>query len=158
MNQKSVAGGSVLQTRYDAVIFDLDGVVTDTATLHAAAWKGLFDEVLADARAHAGRPARPFDPAEDYRRYVDGRGRKDGVAAFLDARGIHVPTGAAEDPSGTWSMHGLAARKNDLFLDQVAEHGVHAFPGTVALVRRLREAGVPLGLVTASRNAAALLA
>lgn len=147
----------MLQPPYDAVIFDLDGIVTDTAALHAAAWKAMFDEVLADPRARTDGPARPFDAVDDYRRYVDGRRREDGVVEFLHARGIDVPPGAPEDPAGSWTVHGLAARKNDIFLDLIAERGVHVFPGTAALVQRLRTGGIPLGLVTASRNATEML-
>lgn len=148
---------SMLQSPYDAVIFDMDGVVTDTAALHAAAWRQLFDEVLADPRAALAGPVDPFDEARDYRRYVDGRPRQDGVAAFLGARGVEVPAGTAHDPAGAWTLHGLAARKNEIFLARTTAEGVRAFPGTVALVERLRMGGTPLGLVTQSRNAAILL-
>ncbi len=149
--------GSTMQPPYDAVIFDMDGVVTDTASLHAAAWKRLFDEVLADPRTHVGGTPRPFDPVEDYHRYVDGRRREDGVVAFLDARGVDVPAGTPEDPAGSWTVSGLAARKNEIFLELASTEGVKAFPGTTSLVQRLREGGTPLGLVTASRNATAVL-
>ena len=149
--------GATMEPPYDAVLFDMDGVVTDTASLHAAAWKRLFDEVLADPRAQTNGPPTPFDVIEDYRRYVDGRRREDGVSAFLDARGIDLPLGNPEDRPGDWTVHGLAARKNDLFLELLAVEGVRGFPGTTALLQRLREAGTPLGLVTASRNAGALL-
>ena len=139
----------------DAVIFDMDGVVIDTATVHAAAWKRLFDAVLVDDRAG---PQAPFDVGSDYRRYVDGRSREDGVAAFLAARGIRVPLGVASDPAGSWTVHGLATRKNAIYRELLAEHGVRVFSGTVELVRRLRDGGVPVALVTASRNAGSLLA
>lgn len=142
----------------DAVIFDMDGVVTDTASVHAAAWKQLFDAVLADDRAGPGGDRAPFDVAADYRRHVDGRAREDGVAAFLDARGIDVPAGTAKDPATSWTVHGLAARKNEIYLGLLAEHGVRVFSGTVELVRRLRAGAVPVALVTASRNAGELLA
>lgn len=143
---------------YDAVIFDMDGVVTDTAAVHAAAWKDLFDAVLADPRSRLTRGPVPFDVEADYRRYVDGRSREDGVAAFLAARGISPPTGTPDDPPDAWTVWGLAARKNELFLALLAEHGVRVFEGTLDLLRRLRAGGVPVGLVTASRNADALLA
>lgn len=142
----------------EAVIFDMDGVVTDTATLHAEAWRQLFEEVLADPRVGGPGAHAPFDAVADYRRHVDGRSREDGVAAFLTAREIHVPEGTPQDPAGAWTVHGLAARKNELYLDLVAERGAPAFPGTVDLLERLRAGGVPVALVTASRNADALLA
>lgn len=146
-----------MQPPYDAVIFDMDGVVTDTASLHSTAWKTMFDGVLNDPRTYADGPARPFDAIEDYRRYVDGRRREDGVAAFLNARGIDLPTGAPGDPPDAWTVHGLAARKNEIFLKLIATEGVRVFPGTSSLVQRLRTGGTPLGLVTASQNASALL-
>ncbi len=143
---------------YDAVIFDMDGVVTDTAAVHAAAWKKLFDAVLADRRSGLTRVPEPFDVEADYRRYVDGRNREDGVAAFLTARGVGLATGTPDDPSDAWTVWGLAAHKNELFLALLAEHGVRVFEGTLDLLRRLRAGGVPVGLVTASRNADAMLA
>ncbi|MFG1798184.1 beta-phosphoglucomutase family hydrolase [Nocardia sp. NPDC049149] len=142
---------------YDAVLFDMDGVVTDTATVHTAAWKQLFDTVLRDSRVSAAVSRRPFDD-EDYSRFVDGRARIDGVQAFLASRGIDLPLGAGDDPDDAWTAHGLANRKNAIFLTLLAEQGVRAFPGTVDLVCRLRAGGVPAGLVTASRNAHAILA
>ena len=149
--------GVSMQPPYDAVIFDMDGVVTDTASLHAAAWKQLFDMVRADPRLECEGPMAPFDAVEDYRRYVDGRRREDGVQAFLGARGIALPLGATSDAAGAWTVHGLAARKNQLFLERISTEGVRVFPGTTALMDRLRAGGIALGLVTASRNAEALL-
>ncbi|WP_448072947.1 beta-phosphoglucomutase family hydrolase [Georgenia yuyongxinii] len=140
----------------EAVIFDMDGVVTDTAAVHAAAWKRLFDDVLADPRLSGG-PYAPFDVGEDYRRYVDGRAREDGVAAFLAARGVELPPGSVDDDASAWSVRGLAARKNAIYLDLLAEQGLRVFPGTVDLLHRLRAGGVPVGLVTASRNAQGVL-
>lgn len=150
-------GGSSMQTPYDAVIFDMDGVVTDTASLHAAAWKRMFDAVLTDPRAGVDGSLRPFDVLEDYRRYVDGRSREDGVVAFLEARGVDVPLGGPDDPATSWTVHGLAARKNEIFLELTAAEGDRVLPGTARLLQRLRAAGTPLALVTASRNAEALL-
>jgi beta-phosphoglucomutase family hydrolase len=143
---------------YDAVVFDMDGVVTDTAKLHAHAWKELFDEVLASHPGVDGLPPAPFDAVADYRRYVDGRSREDGVAAFLAARGVELPRGHPGDPEDAETVAGLAARKNRLFLRALDRHGVRVFPGSVALLQRLRTSGVPVGLVTASANAAAILA
>ena len=141
-----------------AVIFDMDGVVTDTAAVHAAAWRRLFETVLADPRVAAAASRAPFDVEADYRRYVDGRSREDGVTAFLAARGIDLPLGKEQDPEGSWTVHALAARKNAIYLELLAAHGVRAFPGTVGLLNRLRAGSVPVALVTASRNANATLA
>ncbi|MCR8670237.1 beta-phosphoglucomutase family hydrolase [Agrococcus sp. HG114] len=146
-----------LETAYDAVLFDMDGVVTNTAVLHAAAWKRLFDDVLRDPRAHVQDPQNLFDPVKDYRRYVDGRSREDGVAAYLGARGVELSAGRSDDPPSAWTIAGLAARKNELFLEELRTRELRVYPGTSALLRRLREGAVPVGLVTASRNAQQLL-
>ena len=142
---------------FDAVIFDLDGVVTDTAAVHTAAWKELFDEVLKDPRIPAGANSGSFR-IEDYLRYVDGRPREEGVKVFLASRGIALPEGKASDSAEEWSVFGLGAHKNRLFKERLDREGVLAFPGTVALIQRLRSAGVPVALATASRNAADVLA
>lgn len=142
---------------YEAVLFDMDGVVTQTAAVHAAAWKQLFDEVLQDPRISGADVLQPFDEDADYRRYVDGRQREDGVVAFLASRGVRLPDGSPDDAPDAWSVSGLGARKNALFLEAVRRDGIAPYPGTVALLRRLRSAGVPVGLVTASRNALASL-
>jgi beta-phosphoglucomutase family hydrolase len=149
--------GSALMP-FDAVIFDMDGVVTDTAATHAEAWKMLFDSVLDDARAGASSAREPFDPDIDYTRYVDGRAREDGVRSFLLGRGISLPDGLPGDAADAWTVHGLAVRKNEIYLDLLAAHGLRVFSGTVDLLRRLRAGGVATGLVTASRNAGAILA
>jgi len=143
--------------RYDAVIFDLDGVVTDTAGTHAAAWKHLFDDFLRERAEETGEPFRPFDIDADYVRYVDGKPRHDGVASFLESRGIHLPLGSPDDPPDRQTIHGLGNRKNRYFLDRVASGGVEVFPTTVRLIESLRAAGVRTALVSSSRNAGAIL-
>jgi HAD superfamily hydrolase (TIGR01509 family) len=130
----------------------MDGVITDTADLHARAWKELFDGVLVRAATPA-RPLSPFDLDTDYRRFVDGRSRAEGIGGFLASRGVVLPARGA----GVDTLEGAAENKNALFLAAVAEQGVTALPGAVHLVRRLRAAGVRTGLVTASCNAEALL-
>ena len=149
---------SAVRTPYAAVVFDMDGVVTDTADLHAEAWKRLFDSVLRDPRLPPDADRTQFNPGDDYRSYVDGRSREDGVRAFLASRRVQLPEGAETGGSDAWSVIGLAKRKNELFLELLAERGARVFPGTEGLLHRLRDAGVPIGLVTASRNAASLLA
>jgi alpha,alpha-trehalase len=148
-------GGPV--ERVDAVIFDTDGVVTRTATVHAAAWTRTFDEYL---RGRAGATGAPFVPfsAEDYVRHVDGRSRYDGVAAFLASRGIRLPRGEPGDPRDRETVCGLGNRKNEHFLTQVREHGVEPFASTLALARRLQQRAIRTAVVSASESCATVLA
>lgn len=139
--------------RYQAVLFDMDGVVTDTASLHARAWKELFDAFLHDVD---GLDGSEFTHAE-YSAYVDGRSRVDGVLTFLASRGIELDHGSPGDPPTKRTVCGLANRKDALFHDLLAAEGVTVIPESVELLRRLRAAGVPTALVTASRNADRIL-
>lgn len=141
---------------YDAVVFDLDGVVTDTAAAHAAAWRDLFDDYLRRRPPHPGEDHRPFSD-EDYLRFVDGRPRYDGVSAFLESRGITLPRGHDSDSTDAETVRGLGNRKDGLFLERLARVGATAFDTTVALVRRLRSAGVATAVFSASRNCRAVL-
>jgi beta-phosphoglucomutase family hydrolase len=140
----------------EAWLFDLDGVLTDTASVHDAAWKVTFDEFLS-RRAGEGAPFTPFDPVADYEQFVDGEPRLDGVRSFLSSRGIHLPEGRPDDGPECETVTGVGHRKNDLVLRMLAERGVDAFPGSVALVRALRDDGRCLGVVSASENCAAVL-
>jgi trehalose-phosphatase len=149
---------SIDPERYDGVIFDMDGVITDTAGLHAEAWKRLFDDVLREHAETTGAPFEPFDIEHEYLRYVDGKARHDGVRSFLASRGIELPEGTDDDPPEAATVHGLGTRKNGYFLAAIKEDGVTAFPAAVDLVRALREAGVATAIISASRNAAAVLA
>lgn len=151
----SRASVTISPHRFDAVIFDLDGVITDTARVHAAAWKRLFDEYLA-THAPPGGDTGPFDE-EDYLRYVDGRARIDGVEAFLASRGITVPRGEESDPPDASTAWGLANRKNHYFLEVLRSEGVVAFPTSVAMVEAVRRAGLATAVVSASRNRAQVL-
>jgi alpha,alpha-trehalase len=137
----------------DAVVFDLDGVVTRTARLHAAAWKQMFDDFF--AVHHPDQP--PFDLHGEYRSRVDGKPRHDGVRSVLRARGIALPEGSADDPPGTATVRGLARRKNALYLSRLASDGAEVFESTLGLLRALRAAGIRTAVVSASRNAAAVL-
>jgi alpha,alpha-trehalase len=135
-----------------AVIFDMDGVVTRTATVHAAAWKRLFDEYLQE-RANRGQdPFRPFDADEDYRFYVDGKPRYDGVLSFLSSRSIDIPYGTQSDPPGKETVCGLGNRKELYFRQRLQEDGVSVYESTVDLVRMLKEADVRTGIFSASKN------
>jgi alpha,alpha-trehalase len=138
------------------VLFDLDGVITDTAAIHRACWKETFDSFLA-ARAEArGEAFRPFAD-EDYLEYVDGRPRYDGVRGFLASRDIQLPEGDPGDPADAETVCGLGNRKNERIGPTLAEKGVDVFPGSVAWLEQLREAGFRTALVSASANAARVL-
>jgi alpha,alpha-trehalase len=139
----------------DAAILDTDGVVTDTASVHFAAWKDVFDSALR-ALATAADPA-PFTRTE-YLRYVDGVPRYEGVRRWLDARGIELDQGDPADPAGRDTVCGWGNAKNDQFLQRLRRDGAPRYEGTVALVDWLREAGVPVAVISASRNAAEVLA
>ena len=141
----------------DAVVFDMDGVVTRTAAVHAAAWKRLFDVYLERRGAREGSEYAPFDADTDYRNYVDGKPRYDGVASFLAARGIELPWGDPGDSSESETVCGLGNSKNVYFRSEIEEHGVRPFESTVDLVRQLQEHGFGTALISASRNAEAVL-
>jgi beta-phosphoglucomutase family hydrolase len=141
----------------DAVIFDMDGVVTETATVHASAWKKLFDTYLEQAAAATGDAFVPFE-SSDYERYVDGKNRYDGVRSFLASRGITLPDGSPSDPPGSDTVCAMGNDKDTYFLADVRENGVRPYDSTIRLIHELRAKGVKTGLVSASRNAAEVLA
>jgi beta-phosphoglucomutase family hydrolase len=135
-----------------ACLFDLDGVLTDTAATHAAAWKELFDAVLRERSAHTGTPFHPFDLTSDYRQYIDGKQRADGVRSFLASRGITLPEGTPDDAPTLETIHGLGNRKNERLLARIAREGVRAYEGSVRYVRAARDAGLRTAVVSASSN------
>jgi trehalose 6-phosphate phosphatase len=141
----------------EAVIFDLDGVVTRTAELHAQAWKQLFDEYLEARARRLGKPFRPFDPASDYRCSVDGRPRYEGVVSFLRSRGIELPFGSPGDLEERETVCGLGNRKNRYFRAALARTGGDPYPTTLELISALRERGVCTAVVSSSRNCAAVI-
>lgn len=141
----------------DAVVFDMDGVITDTAHLHADAWRQTFDELLERCRPGPGIDRRPFDES-DYLATVDGKPRTDGVESFLASRGLALPPGSPDDPPGDGSVHALAKRKDQRFMEAVHAQGVKAFPSTVALIRALLERGVHVAVVSSSRHVGDVLA
>ena len=142
--------------RLDAVIFDLDGVITDTASVHAVAWRQMFDQFLEDRGEGGGEDHRPFSE-EDYYRYVDGMPRYQGVELFLGSRGISLPRGEPGDPSSAETICGLGNRKDALFLATLREHGVAPFPSSADLLRRLRAEGYRTAIISASRNCSEVL-
>ena len=147
----------VSRDQYDAVLFDLDGVVTDTAGLHAKCWKQMFDEYLQKRARQRGEAFRPFDLATDYRLYVDGKPRFDGVRDFLSSRGIQLHEGNPADPAEVETVCGLGNRKNDLINQLIADVGVEPYEGTVQFIHQLRRNGFKIAVVTSSQNCTAVL-
>ena len=143
--------------QYDAVLFDLDGVITNTANLYAACWKQMFDEYLQKRATQRGEAFRPFDLATDYRLYVDGKPRFDGVRDFLTSRGIQLPEGSPDDPPQLETVGGLGNRKNDLVNGLIEERGVEPYEGSVQLIHQLRRNGFKIAVVTSSQNCDAVL-
>lgn len=143
--------------RFDAVLLDLDGVITATATLHAACWKRMFDPFLATHAAAAGSPFQPFSLETDYKLYVDGKPRADGVQSFLASRGIALSWGAEGDPEERQTVVGLGKRKDALVKAAIEAGGVEVYPGTVAFVQAVRAEGHRTAVVSSSRNCAAVL-
>jgi beta-phosphoglucomutase family hydrolase len=146
----------ITREQYDAVLFDLDGVITNTADLHAACWKTMFDEYLQKRAAQRGEAFRPF-ALTDYRLYVDGKPRSDGVRDFLRSRDIHLPEGNPDDPPEAETVTGLGNRKNDLFDKIIEERGVQPYEGSVKLIQQLRQCGFKIAVVTSSHNCTAVL-
>jgi beta-phosphoglucomutase family hydrolase len=133
-------------------LFDLDGVLTQTAKVHDAAWKEMFDAYL---RRHAEQTKTafvPFDPLGDYDTYVDGKPRDDGTRSFLQSRGIELPEGTPDDPPEADTVRGLGARKNEIVLQMIHTDGVEAYEGSIRYVRAVREAGLPRAVVSSSTN------
>jgi beta-phosphoglucomutase family hydrolase len=144
--------------KLDAVIFDLDGVVTNTAAVHARAWKRLFDDYLRKRADQAGEAFKPFEIGSDYPRYVDGKRREDGVRSFLASRDIELPDGEPDDPPTAETVRGLGKLKDGYFLKDLEANGVETYPSTVALIERLKANDVLVALVSASRNVKSVLA
>jgi beta-phosphoglucomutase family hydrolase len=134
-----------------ACLFDLDGVLTQTARLHAAAWKQVFDAFLRSRAEATGETFEPFDPV-DYAEYVDGKLRYDGVRSFLSSRGIDIPEGGPSDPPDAATICGLGNRKNELVVTLIRRRGVETYQGSVDYVRAARDAGIRRAIVSASKN------
>jgi beta-phosphoglucomutase family hydrolase len=148
----SSSSPAITRDRFDAVLFDLDGVLTQTAKIHAACWKEMFDDYLNRRAGRLAEPFRPFDIATDYKLHVDGKPRVDGVRDFLASRGIELPEGVADDPPGEETVRGLGNRKNELVTEAIASRGVEAYAGSVDLVGRLRASGIRTAVVSSSHN------
>jgi alpha,alpha-trehalase len=143
--------------RYEAFIFDLDGVITDTASIHARAWKLVFDEFLAQQAVETGVAVAPFDVETEYRRYVDGKPRIAGVLSFLAARGIGLPTGRPGGQSKPTTAHGLASRKDRCFGELLARDSIKVFDAVPALLEEARRLGVRLAVASSSHHCAEIL-
>jgi beta-phosphoglucomutase family hydrolase len=135
-----------------ACLFDLDGVLTQTAKIHAAAWKQMFDEYLHARASRTQERFEPFDAGEDYERYVDGKPRYDGVRSFLASREIELPQGKPSDPPAAETVDGLGNRKNELVLEMIHDQGVEAYEGSVRFVEAARTAGLGRAVVSSSTN------
>ena len=140
-----------------ACLFDLDGVLTDTASVHTKAWKAMFDAYLRDRAERTGGKFVPFDPAGDYRQYVDGRKREDGVRAFLASRDIDIPDGTPDDPPDAETVYGLGNHKNKAFLQTLHDEGVKVFDGSRRYLEAVTAAGLATAVVSASANAGEIL-
>jgi beta-phosphoglucomutase family hydrolase len=147
-----------LPENVQACLFDLDGVLTETAKVHAAAWKEMFDEYLQDRAARTGEDFVPFDEKDDYDTYVDGKPRHDGVRSFLASRGIELPEGKPDEPPSAETVHGLGSRKNEIVLRMIREQGVEAYPGSRQYLEAAREAGLRRAVVSSSTNCRDVLA
>jgi beta-phosphoglucomutase family hydrolase len=135
-----------------ALLFDLDGVLTKTAVVHAKAWKQTFDEFLKKRAEQNGEDFKPFDSGDDYNEYVDGKPRYDGVRSFLESRGIKLPEGSADDAPDKETVCGLGNRKNKLVMELIDRDGVEPYEGSVAFVKAARDAGLRRAVVSASAN------
>ena len=140
-----------------ACLFDMDGVITQTAKVHDAAWKEMFDEFLRSWSSAHNQPFVPFDPGRDYEEYVDGKPRLQGTSSFLESRGIELPAGQESDPPGTHTVWGLGNQKNELILKVIERDGVQAYEGSVRYVEAVREAGLRTAIVSSSANTEAVL-
>jgi beta-phosphoglucomutase family hydrolase len=138
-----------LPDRIRACLFDLDGVLTQTAKVHAAAWKAMFDDYL---KSRPGEAFVPFDPVHDYAEYVDGKPRYDGVRSFLASRGIHLPEGEPTDSRDAETVCGLGNRKNEIVREMIREEGVEPYEGSVRFVHAARDAGLQRAVVSSSAN------
>jgi beta-phosphoglucomutase family hydrolase len=141
-----------------ACLFDLDGVLTQTAKIHAQAWKQMFDDFLREWARRTGQPFAEFDRPTDYDEYVDGKPRLDGVRSFLQSRGIELPLGSPQDPPEAETIHALGTRKNELVLELIAKQGVEPYEGSVRFVEKARELGLRRAVVSSSTNCREVLA
>lgn len=139
-------------SEFDAFIFDLDGVVTATASVHAVAWKKMFDEFLSRYAKRTGSSFEQFDPKADYLEYVDGKPRIDGIKSFLNARQIELPEGSPDDAADKETLYGLGNLKNQYFLEHLEQKGPQVYASTVNLIRKLKQYGLKTAIISSSKN------
>ncbi|GAB4274570.1 MAG: hypothetical protein Kow0056_03040 [Coriobacteriia bacterium] len=154
----SSGGHTLAVSDLSAVIFDMDGVVTATAKVHAEAWRRMFDEFLEAHSSSRDADLRPFDPHDDYLRYVDGKPRFDGAKSFLESRGFVLPDGHPDDPPDADTVWGISARKQQYFLEALRQHGADPYQDTLEFISALKSRGLPIAIITASRNCDEVLA
>ena len=147
-----MSSGLGLPNQVRACLFDLDGVLTDTASVHTKAWKAMFDAYLSQRAERTGEKFVPFDQDADYRKYVDGKKREDGVKSFLDSRGIELPEGNPDDPGDVDTIYGLGNRKNDSFQKILEKDGVEVFDGSRRYLEAVSAAGLGIAVVSSSAN------
>jgi beta-phosphoglucomutase family hydrolase len=135
-----------------ACLFDMDGVVTQTALVHAAAWKDMFDKFLRQRAEQSGEKFVPFDSSKDYGDYVDGKPRLDGTRSFLESRDIHLPEGSPDDKPGTATIYGLSNEKNDLVIEKIKTDGVKVYDDTIKYIKAVRAGGLHTAIVSSSAN------
>src|SRR3974377_2060409 len=150
-------GKCVNRDQYDAILFDLDGVITNTANLHAKCWKQMFDEYLQKRASERGEAFRPFDLAADYQLYVDGKPRFDGVRDFLRSRDIHLAEGNLDDPGSVETVHGHGNSKHHMVNRDIGDVGVGAYTGTGRFIHQVRRDGFKIAVVTSSQHCDAVL-
>ena len=146
-----------LPEKVRACLFDLDGVLTDTASVHTKAWKAMFDNYLSQRAKSTGEKFVPFDAGDDYDEYVDGKPRYDGVRSFLESRGISLPEGSPDDPPSAETIAGIGNRKNVLVLKLIQDEGVEVYEGSVRYATAARDAGLRRAVVSSSANAREVL-
>ncbi len=157
MMRPKASNRAITQARFDALLFDLDGVLTDTAQLHASCWKKMFDTFLQSYAKEKNIAFQPFDAEQDYRQYVDGKLRYEGVRSFLESRGIHLPYGDPSDPPSYESITGLGNTKDRLVKEALRSGEVHVYAWSVPFLRHMRHLGFRTAVVSASKNCRAVL-
>src|ERR1700682_6315543 len=150
-------GSLGLPPTIETCLFDLDGVLTKTAVVHAAAWKAMFDAYLKQRAESTEDAYQPFDEIADYDEYVDGKPREEGVSSFLASRHLTLPEGGEDDPPEAATIHGLGNRKDQLFLHLIRTNGVEAYEGSIRYLHAARDAQLKLAVVTSSKNCTEVL-